>query len=104
MLAGCGNPGGLSDAQYNEYKQLGAPKILYSCTTTSDGNNARQSMECLGLGQTSGRCSESSLEKAKTRVNVGYVAGVGPLSTYNKIIQDLQAECPGKLDVLDSKQ
>ena len=30
ILSGCGNPGGISDADYNEYQQLGAPKILYS--------------------------------------------------------------------------
>jgi hypothetical protein len=32
FLSACGNPGEISDADYAAYKQLGAPKILYSCT------------------------------------------------------------------------
>lgn len=31
-LAACGNPGGISDSEYANYKELAAPKILYSCT------------------------------------------------------------------------
>ena len=26
------NPGGITDADYEKYKRLGAPKILYQCT------------------------------------------------------------------------
>lgn len=37
---------------------------------------------------------------------VGYTAGVGIAATYNKILQDAEAECgsPGKFKVLESKQ
>lgn len=101
-IAGCGNPGDISDADYNEYKQLGAPKILYSCTTTSDSNAIKQSIQC--LDRTSGECSDSALEKAKTRVSVSYVAGVGALATYNSLLRDAQEKCSGKFQVIDSKQ
>jgi hypothetical protein len=102
MLVGCSNPGDISDAQYSEYKQLGAPKILYSCTTTSDSNAIKQSIQC--LDKTTGECSNSALEKAKTRANVSYVAGVGALTTYNSLLQDAKKECSGTFEVLESKQ
>lgn len=100
-LAGCGNPGGISDDDYAKFKQLGAPKLLYSCTTTSDSNAIKQQIECLSY-KAEGECSKSSLEKAKTKVDVGYVAGIGAMTTYNELLQDAQEKCTGKFDVLDS--
>lgn len=100
-LAGCGNPGGISDIEYAEYKQLGAPKLLHSCTTTSDSNAMKQLIQCISH-RSDDNCSESALEKAKTQVVVGYVAGVGALTTYNKLLGDAQEKCTGKFEVLES--
>lgn len=102
-LAGCGNPGGVSDDFYAKFKQLAGPKILYSCTTTSDSNAIKQSIECLSREAT-GECSKSSLEKAKTKVDVGYVAGIGAMATYNKLLQDTQAECAGTFEVIEAEK
>ena len=72
-LAGCGNPGGVSDEFYAKYKQLGRPKLLCSCTTTSD-------------------------------VDVGYVAGIGAMATYNKLLRDTQAKRAGKLEIIEAEK
>lgn len=79
-LAGCGNPGGISDEHYEKYKALAAPKILYSCT--GDG--------MLSIDQ-----------------KVGYVAGVGFGATYNKMLGEIEDDCKsksGKLKVLASEK
>ncbi len=79
-LVGCGNPGDISDDDYAKYKALAAPKILYSCT---------------GGGMLVGEQM------------VGYVAGVGLGSTYNKLLRDIESECSsksGKLKVLKSEK
>ena len=100
-LAGCGNPGGISDTDYARFKQLSAPKLLYSCTTTSDGNAMDQMIECLRNGSRD-KCSESALEEAKTKTVVGYAAGVGAMTTYNKLLQDAEEQCAGVFEILDS--
>ncbi len=103
VLSGCGNPGGISDAEYDEYKQLGAPKILYSCKSKSEAIPIKLMQYCIDKPMT-GECSKESMEKAKTEANVSYVAGVGPLATYNKILQDSQKACEGEFKILESKQ
>lgn len=100
-LAGCENPGGISDTDYARFKQLGAPKLLYSCTTTSDGNAMDQMIECLRNGSKD-KCSESALEEAKTKTSVGYAAGIGAMTTYNELLQDAEEKCGGVFEVLAS--
>lgn len=80
VLSGCGNPGGISDADYKEYKELGAPKILYSCLE----------MPMFGTDK-------------EPNVTTSYVAGVGVNSTYNKILGDAKTRCNGEFKILDSK-
>lgn len=103
-LAGCGNPGGISDSEYAKYKELGAPKILYSCAV-GDPSVARlqAGMECLGKSDTSDSCVEKEMRKWKPDVNVGYAAGVGAAVTYNKLLGDAKAGCYGEFKILDSK-
>lgn len=111
LLAGCGNRGGISDADYAEYKELGAPKILYSCTT--QGMVDPQAMlDCLKLGE-SGTDQAIKAEMAcvdkisktadKPVVRTGYTAGVGMNATYNKILGDAKAGCSGEFTILESK-
>lgn len=102
-LSSCGNPGGLSDAEYNEYKQLGAPKILYSCKSTSATYPIELMQHCIDKPMT-GECSKEAMEKAKTEVKVSHIAGVGPLATYNRILKEAQKGCDGEFQVLESKQ
>ncbi len=100
-LAGCGNPGGISDNDYAKFKQLGAPKLLYSCTSTSDYPLLSLRIKCASQ-EAVGECSKSAIEKSKTRVDVGYVAGIGAMTTYNELLQDVQTKCTGKFEVLES--
>lgn len=103
-LAGCGNPGGISDSDYAKYKELGAPKILYSCAV-GDRQIARliAGGECLGRGDASDSCVEKEMRKWKPDINVSYAAGVGAAVTYNKLLGDAKAGCNGEFKVLDSK-
>ncbi len=100
LLSACGNPGGISDADYNKYKQLGAPKILYSCTyeISPDFTEMR---DCILNGDSNESC-ESSLSAKQT--NVGYAAGIGIQSTYNKLVKDAMDECKNEFKVLESQQ
>lgn len=93
-LVGCGNPGGISDADYAEYKDLGAPKVLFSCTTPVNTSY------CAAFQDAAKR---EECEKKEPQVSVGYKAGVGVAATYNKILQDSKEACQGEFKVLDSK-
>ncbi len=33
LLAACSNPGGVDDEFYENYRKMGAPKILYQCAS-----------------------------------------------------------------------
>ena len=100
-LAGCGNPGGISDDDYAKFEQLGAPKLLYSCTTTSDSNAMDQRIECL-RNRSNDNCSESAFEEARTKTIVGYAAGIGAMTTYNELLQDAEEKCTGVFEILVS--
>ena len=107
LLTACGNPGGISDSDYAKYKELGAPKILYSCNkgeTLDFDLNAM--MECPKLKNDPAKefaCVEKAKREKKPIIDVGYAAGVGVAVTYNKLLSDTKAGCDGKFKVLDSK-
>ncbi len=107
LLSACGNPGGISDADYAEYKQLGAPKILYSCSKTEE---ITATADCLFYQKKSNPIEEcmklSNPEKLvkHTEIKVGYAAGVGMNATYNKLLSDAKAGCENEFAVLESKQ
>jgi hypothetical protein len=88
LLAACDNPGGISDADYAKYKEYGAPKILYSCTTP---------------GKLEYDPKEKGSKIGKPETSVGYTAGIGVGATYNKLLGDAKKECNGEFKVLDSK-
>lgn len=116
LLAGCGNPGGVSDSTYAEFKELGAPKILFSCTRTPT-IDAQAVLNCMknDLGPTK---ENACLDQAKSAANVpvidvAFVAGVGPGATYNKILNDAKSKCESvspllfsdaKFNVLEKQQ
>jgi hypothetical protein len=105
FLASCGNPGGISDEEYAKYNELGAPKILYSCTSNKDSWFA-----VCHLKKTYNECSEefmkldSSSPELIEHTRVGYSAGIGMASTYNKLLTDAKEECEGEFKVLESKE
>lgn len=112
VLAGCGNPGDISDADYKAYQQLGAPKILYSCNEGQEtlGANPDILLECLKITDNSPQglekqiaCVKRAEREVKPIINVGYAAGVGAAVTYNKLLADTKAKCKGEFKVLESK-
>ncbi len=113
LLSACGNPGGISDLDYAKYKELGAPKILYSCTRerSLDATAALQCVEIKDMDKELA-CLEKTLSDAKKPIiDVGYAAGVGVAVTYNKLLADAKAVCDrdssrfskGEFKVLESK-
>lgn len=112
ILAGCDNPGGISNEEYQAYKKLGAPKILYSCEKIGLKFNPNILSECLkindfskdGLEKQSACAKRAEREAIKPVVNVGYVAGIGAGVTYNKLVSDAEKECEGKFEILDGRQ
>ena len=38
------------------------------------------------------------------RFDVGYVAGIGAMATYSKLLRDTQAKCAGKLEVIEAEK
>jgi len=85
-----GTPTGISDTDYNDYKQLSAPKILYSCSKLADitYKNLEEKLKCIREGNTDEECR---LEKIVT-----YKAGVGFAATYNKLLGEAKDECKGE--------
>lgn len=106
-LAACGNPGGISDSDYAKYKELGAPKILYSCNRGQAlAADPKEILECLKMKDDPAKelaCVEKAKRDPKPIIDVGYVAGIGSAVTYNKLLSDAKAECSGEFKVLDSK-
>lgn len=106
LLAACGNPGGIADAEYAKYKELGAPKILNSCTKEGLMSPAAVA-QCMGIENANEKiaCLDNALSAGKKPiVDVGYTAGVGIAATYNKILSDAKNGCSGDFKILESKQ
>lgn len=105
-LTSCGNPGGISDKDYAEYKRLGAPKLLYSC---NKGKSMKSQIDelgkCMGLEDPSkqSRCMKDMDDKIEDDVETAYVAGVGVAVTYNKILRDAESSCKGVFKILESQ-
>lgn len=100
ILQGCDNPGGISNADYEEYKQLGAPKILYACNKILEPDFGKM-LQCVKTSSSYEEC-KSSLSEKKT--DVYRVAGVGINATYNKLLSDAKGECKGEFKLLESEQ
>jgi hypothetical protein len=106
LLAACGNPGGISDSDYAKYKELGAPKILYSCHKGETlGFDLNAVVECFKLKDDPAKlaCAENAKREKQPIIDVGYAAGVGVAVTYNELFNDAKAGCDGEFKVLDSK-
>lgn len=102
-LIGCGKPKEMSDEDYQKYKDLGAPKILYSCTT--EGVNSDLYLKCLQTLKTDSNstCLQDLKNGDNKITSVGYTAGVGAMVTYNEILSNAKSACTGEFKILDSK-
>jgi len=103
-LLGCENPKGISDVDYEKYKKLGAPKILYSCTHYTEKIN-------LVFGECIGKFSSPECQDLEELVIkdafVAYTAGVGYGSTYNSLLIKAEKDCSAendKFEILESKE
>ncbi len=105
FLASCGNPGDISDEDYKKYKDLGAPKLLYSCTREYPWvlvcalEGGKTSEECIDEAVKTDRLTEQV-----THSKVGYSAGIGMGATYNKLLTEAKEECEGEFKILESKE
>ena len=105
-----GNPGGLSDAKYSQFKRAAPPKLVYSCVRKPTRESfLREEKACLKTGRAS--CDEKVREliEAGTRTEFDFVAGLGT-STYDTLLQEARRECsrtdgstePGEFKVLEA--
>lgn len=107
LLTACGNPGEISDEDYAKYKELGAPKILYTCNRGETlGVDIDALQVCLKIKDDAAKslaCVNAAEREKKPIIDVGYTAGIGMNATYNKILADAKRACSGTFKVLDSK-
>lgn len=106
VVGGCGNPGGISDADYAAFKELAAPKILYSCIKKQEELIAQMSCHEHSLSSKSGAledCVKKYKDEHPPQVDVGYIAGTGIASNYNQILLKAKSGCKGELKILEGK-
>ena len=88
-----GNPGGISDTRYAQYKGASSPKVLYSCTRTpTRAAFITKERECLETGRSSCEAMIDDLVKTATKVNVDFIAGDG-MSTYDQLLMEARRSC-----------
>ena len=88
-----GNPGGISDARYAQFKGASTPKVLYSCTMTPTRKSfITEEKDCLKTGRSNCEAKINDLVKAGTKVNVDFVAGDG-MSTYDQLLMEARRSC-----------
>lgn len=113
LLSACGKPNGISDADYATYKELGAPKVLFTCSTPAPENDPRSIQRELKINEAVAACKNDFGCLAKVArnpgdrpqdVEVNYRAGIGVNATYNKILGDAKARCYGEFSILEKKE
>lgn len=125
FLSACGNPGGISDVEYAKYKELGAPKILFSCSTpnlrsvqelTEMKDKGMEKVYACGslkgteedkiacVKKVSDAVALAMKEELPPNIQIGYRAGIGVAATYNKILQDGKNLCGGKFSIIEKSE
>ncbi|MGB7741018.1 MAG: hypothetical protein WBM03_18055 [Steroidobacteraceae bacterium] len=110
MLFLRGNPGGISDARYSEFKQLAPPKLLYSCTRKPTSEALlQQARECAQSGRAG--CDQEAYEsgEAENATVVEFVGGQRT-STFDELLRGAKRSCAenlgsmgdGKFEVLEA--
>ena len=88
-----GNPGGISDAKYAEFKQLASPRILYACTRKPTSESLLQEeRECAQIGRSG--CEQEAYDKAEAGAEtvVEFIGNTGT-STYDQLLRDARHAC-----------
>jgi hypothetical protein len=107
-----GNPGGISDAKYAEFKQLAPPRLLYSCTRKPAREVLEQrTRDCATSGRAG--CDEAVYEagQAEAQTVVDFVGGQQS-SNYETLLRDARENCAqnvgdmgdGEFKVLEAKK
>ena len=111
LLTACGNPGGISDADYAAYKELSAPKFIYSCTRDArfSVQGAKLQLKCLQIEDLPKQIEcMKQFENEIPVVSTSYIAGLAGGSNYNKMLLEAKEECEnngdGEFDILDSEK
>ena len=97
-LFGRGNPGGISDAKYSEFKRLAPPKLLYSCVRKPAPEVLLQwERECWATGRAA--CEDKLPEwiKAGTRIEVEFAASAAN-GTYEELLEVAKHNCATKVE------
>jgi hypothetical protein len=93
-----GNPGGISDARYSEFKHLVPPKILYSCARKPSRESALQhERECLATGRAGCDLDVDKWVEAGAKTTVDFAAGSGK-SSYDELLRDAKQYCAGSVE------
>ena len=110
MLFVRGNPGGVSDAKYSEFRKIGSPKLLYSCTRkpTPESFLPKQ-RECWKSGRAGCEQAVSEWVDAGTTTTVDVVSGLGAAS-YDELLMEAKRGCargvgdmqPGEFKILEA--
>lgn len=103
LVAGCGNPGDISDADYAAYKELAPPKILYRCKQSgSSGSFSADAIKACDRFRSDAKKEQQCIESARseTPTETKYRAGVGFAVTYNKLLNDAKRECLGGFELI----
>jgi hypothetical protein len=93
-------PGDISDAKYAHFKQLAAPKVLYSCTRKPTQEALlRQTRECAASGRSG--CEQSTQDAQGVQTVVEFAGGTGSTS-YDELVQHARQNCQTDRDNLGS--
>ena len=93
-------PGGISEAQYAQFKQLAAPKLLYSCTRKpTQAYLIQQTRKCAASGRAG--CEQESYDSAEkgTQTIVEFAGGTGS-TTYEEVMRQAKVNCEKNQDNL----
>jgi hypothetical protein len=106
------NPGDITDAKYSRYQQLGAPKLLYSCTRKPTEEARVRKMRACGKSGRAG-CEQEAYDwaEATTETTVDFL-GDQDDATYSDLLQKAKLSCArnigdmgdGKIEVLKSSK
>jgi hypothetical protein len=97
-----GNPGGISDAKYAEFKQLAPPRILYSCTRKPTNESLlQQQRECAKVGRSGCEQKAYDLGESETKTVVEFVGSQGT-STYDELLRDATRNCARNIGSMGS--
>jgi hypothetical protein len=98
LVASCDTPpDGMTEVDYAKYKQLGAPKLIYSCTAKATGSECHKIFPSLpakkGDPHWLPECITKTIKEPifiVKEVNYGYGEGLG---NYNKLLSKARETC-----------